>query len=120
MKVQELREILEEKAFNQKEKDSGIYFSKTMDHIKLICYIEPEVEVQFITLYRWKNNDVKGTYNIPVRELGFTKHTVAGLFKMTKENLPPKIGLCVDTHKEVDEVIDRIFRQDSLPDSNLS
>ena len=112
MKTQELREILEAKGFHGKEKDSGFHYSKTLEHIKLICYIEPEVEVQFVTQYRWKNNDVKGTYNISVKELGYTKLSVPQLFRMTKENLPAKIGLSVDTHKEVDEVIDRVFSED--------
>lgn len=110
MKTQELIKTLEEKAFNEKEKDSGIYFSKTMEHIKLICYIEPEVEVEFISLYRWNNNDVKGTYNISVHDLQHTKYTLAEMFKKTKDNLPQRIGECVDTHKEVEKVIDYIFK----------
>lgn len=109
MKTQEIIEILEEKGFNQKEKDSGIYFSKTMGHIKLICYIEPDVEVEFISLYRWKNNDVKGTYNISVHNLLYTKETVPEMFRKTKENLPQRIGDCADTHKELEETIEYIF-----------
>lgn len=109
MKTQELIETLEERAFDEKKKDSGIYFSKTMGHIKLICYIEPNVEAEFISLYRWDNNDVKGTYNISIRDLGYTKDTVADLFKKTKEQLPQQIGLCVDTHAEIDRVIEYIF-----------
>jgi len=99
MKTQEIIETLEEKGFNRQEKDSGIYFSKVMEHIKLICYIEPDVEVQFITLYRWKNNDVKGTYNITVHNLMYTKETVAEMFRKTKNNLPQRIGDCVDTQR---------------------
>jgi len=109
MKVQEIIQMLEEKGFNHKEKDSGLHFSKTIEPIKLICYIEPDVEVQFITYYRWNNNDVKGTYNISVRELSYTKSSLPELFKMTKENLPQQVGCCVDTHAEVDKVIDAIF-----------
>ncbi|MDR2954671.1 MAG: hypothetical protein LBV43_06290 [Prevotella sp.] len=109
MNIRELESFLKEKGFVEEKQDSGIIYKIEKDHVELICYIEPGIEVEFISRYRWKNNEVKGTHNISEDELLHVRDSVKVLFKKTKNNLPQYIGEKTDTHNEVEKVIDRIF-----------
>jgi len=108
MNLEELKTTLTEKGFEEQEQDTGIQFTLTDGHIELTCYIEPAVEVEFISLYRWKNNDVKGTYNVTAKELPLTKDTVLTMFRKTKNNMPEYVGE-TNVHTEVDAVLEKIF-----------
>ncbi len=71
--------------------------------------MEPGIEVEFVSIYRWNDNDVKGTYNILTDHLVGYKGDVATLFRKTKENLPQYIGETIDTHAELEKVIRDVF-----------
>lgn len=109
MKIKELEKILKEKGFEEEKLDSGHNFIKTLGHISFICYVEPDIEVEFITIYQWDNNDVKGTYNLSLNELNRNEDSVETLFRKTKNNMPQRIGEFTDTHKEVEEALQAIF-----------
>jgi len=105
MNIQTIESTLREKGFKEEKIDTGIMYSLTKENVELLCYIEPDVEVEFVTLYKWKNNDVKGTYNITMNELRFTKDTLAAMFKKTKNNMPRQIGDTINVHAVVDRAI---------------
>lgn len=109
MKVEELREVLIVNGFTGEKLDSGYNYTIEAGYIKLICYIEPGMDVEFISIYRWNNNDVKGTYTISVNQLLGYKDNVATLFRKTKTNLPQWIGLTTDTHVVLETTIQEIF-----------
>ena len=109
MKIHDLSVLLKEKGFKEEKLDSGMNYTRTIGHIELICYIEPGIEVEFISIYRWNNNDVKGTYNISMQELNNSNEKAATFFRKTKNNLPECIGEKVDTHIELDKVIEETF-----------
>jgi len=111
MKSQELSDILKEKGFTEELLDSGLNYTKISGHIELICYIEPRIEVEFISIYRWRNNDVKGTFNISMSELDKSHEKVINFFRKTKNNLPECIGEKVDTHIEVEKVLRETFEK---------
>jgi len=110
MKTQELESYLKEKGFTEGSLDSGCNYIYDAGHIELICYVETGIEVEFLTIYRWNNNDVKGTYNIPVAELERTKDSVETMFRKTKNNLPQRIGETIDTHQAAEEVFEKVFQ----------
>ncbi|GEM_PF-1505480 len=110
MKSQELAQILIDNGFLEESMDTGCNYSKTAGPIKLICYIEPVIDVQFVSIYSWKNNDVKGTHNVSMTELNMGKDSVVTMFRKTKNNLPQFIGEKIDTHIELEKAIDEIFR----------
>lgn len=109
MKTQELAEILIQHGFIEEALDSGCNYTQTFGHIELICYIEPGIDIQFITLYSWNNNDVKGTYNISIDKLRIDSDSVATMFRKTKASLPQYIGEKVDTHIETEKAIEEAF-----------
>lgn len=110
MKVQELSDILKASGFNEESLDSGYNYTKKTGHISLDCYIEPHMGIEFISIYHWNNNDVKGTYNISVEELSRSKDNVEELFRKTKGNLPQHIGEFIDTHELLEKAIEHIFK----------
>jgi len=109
MKTRELEEYLKEKGFKEDPLDTGCNYKYSTDHIELICYVETGIDIQFIAIYKWKNNDVKGTFNMTTDELKFTDLPVASIFRKTKNNMPQRIGDSIDTHKELEKVIQEIF-----------
>lgn len=109
MKIQELTNLLTEKEFKEEKQDTGVEYTLVDGNVKLICYVEPNVEIEFISLYRWNNNQVKGTHNISTQDFSFTKDTIPTLFRKTKNNMPKQIGESINTHKEIDALIDRLF-----------
>jgi len=115
MKIEELGNILKEKGFTEEKMDSGYNYTLEAGHIKLICYIEPGMDVEFVSIYHWSNNDVKGTYNIPVNQLlGYNGQAIT-LFRKTKNNLPQRIGLTTDTHEELEHTLLKIFEEAEKP-----
>jgi len=109
MDIKELESTLNEKGFKEEKQDTGIRYTISDDHVELICYIEPNIEVEFISVYSWNRNDVKGTYNLSIDELKRTKNTVPVLFKKTKNNMPEYIGETTNVHKEVDVAIEKLL-----------
>jgi len=109
MKSKELGLLLKEKGFKEEKLDSGINYSKRVGHVELICYIEPNVEIEFISIYRWDNNDLKGSYNISLLELDSNRDSVVTFFKKTKRDMPQYIGLTVNVHSEIDTAIENTF-----------
>ncbi|WP_156032925.1 hypothetical protein [Prevotella sp. 10(H)] len=103
-----IENLLKEKNFKEEKVDTGIRYTLESGNIELICYVEPNVEVNFISLYKWKNNDVKGTYNLTIQELRLTKDTLQTMFRKTKNNMPEHVGETVNVHQELDKVIDEI------------
>jgi len=110
MEIQELERILKERGFEAEKLDSGYNYTNSIEHISLICYIEPDIEVEFITIYQWNNNEVKGTHNLSMKELNQSQDSVETLFRKTKNNMPQHIGEFTDTHKEVENAILKIFQ----------
>lgn len=109
MNIQELKNLLKEKGFKEESQDTGVKYSLTDHNVELVCYIEPNIEIEFISLYKWDQNDVKGTYNISVRDFTITKDSVLTLFRKTKNNMPKQIGEAINVHTEIDKVLERIF-----------
>lgn len=109
MDIQELEKTLKERGFQEEKQDTGMKYTVSDDHIQFICYIEPNIEVQFISLYKWQRNEVKGTHNITIDELKRTKDSVTTLFKKTKNNMPEFVGENSNTHKEIDAAIENLF-----------
>lgn len=109
MTTNELEEILKSKGFKEERLDSGCNYTKTVGAIELICYVEPDIEVEFIALYQWENNEVKGAYNISVEQLKHEEEPVDMFFRKVKKNLPRYIGESIDTHTEVEKAIRSIF-----------
>lgn len=109
MRPQELAELLIENGFKEEKLDSGCNYTKKVGPIEFISYIEPDIEVEFISIYKWDNNDVKGTYNIPLDKLRYDKESVATIFRKTKNNLPQYIGEKIDTHRELEKAIEDTF-----------
>ena len=110
MKVQELSDILKSNDFNMETLDSGYNYTKKVGHISLNCYIEPNMGVEFISIYHWNNNDVKGTYNISIEDLSRSKDNIEALFRKTKNNMPQHIGEFIDTHELLEKAIEHVFK----------
>lgn len=109
MNIQELKNLLKEKGFKEENQDTGIKYTFTNGNVELICYVEPNVEIEFISLYKWDNNEVKGTHNISASNFAYTKDSVPTLFRKTKNNMPRQIGEKIDAHSEIDKAIDLLF-----------
>lgn len=109
MDIKQLQQVLEANGFARKELDTGIEYHVESKHIRLVCYIEPGINVAFTSFYKWKNNDVKGMYILSMQELHAKGHSVADLFKSTLSDMPECIGLEVDAHTEVAHTIDQVF-----------
>lgn len=109
MRIQELTEALKAAGFQEEPLDSGYNYTKNVDHISLICYIEPEMDIEFISIYHWNNNDVKGTFNITMKAFSRSQDSVETFFRNTKRDLPQFIGQFVDTHDQLENVIEKIF-----------
>ncbi len=109
MTIEELKERLTEKGFQASEQDSGIKYDNFQGQVELICYIEPEIRVQFISYFRWDNNEVKGTYDLTLNQLKAETATLAHLFKRTLANMPECIGDKADAHIEVAEAMYEVF-----------
>lgn len=105
MKVQELEKALRKSEFNEDKLDSGCNYIRKVGHIIFICYVEPDIEVEFIIIYQWDNNDVKGTYNISIKELSRSNDSIETYFRKAKKEMPQYIGEFIDTHEEIEKAI---------------
>lgn len=105
MKVQALEKALRKSGFNEDKLDSGCNYIKTVGHIIFMCYVEPDIEVEFIIVYQWDNNDVKGTYNMSLKELSMSNESLETYFRKAKKNIPQYIGEFIDTHEEIEKAI---------------
>jgi len=92
MGIPELKETLIEKDFKEEKRDTGLHYSKKINGIKLICYIEPEIEIQFCVIYSWNYNEVKGVYDISVKEFKLKEYTLESLFLGTLDYMPHYVG----------------------------
>lgn len=92
MKIQELEDTLIEKGFSETKLDTGINYSKKINNIELVCYIEPEIEIQFSTTYKWNDNEIKGAYDISITELNYGGHSPSSLFMSTLNKMPHYVG----------------------------
>ncbi len=109
MKIDQLKETLLNKGFDEEKLDTGFNFTKTVKNVQLICYIEPNINVSFITVYSWDNNDVKGTYDLTMKELGRVEPSAISFFRKTLDNMPKFVGE-KNIHTEVEEVISETFQ----------
>lgn len=109
MNTQELHDILIKAGFKEEKLDSGLNYSKTVDHVELICYVEPNVNIAFMAIYKWNDNDVKGTYNLSMMELNRNKDSISSIFKRTLSNMPEYIGDKVNVHEEIGRIINNTF-----------
>lgn len=110
MKIIELKGILKKKGFVEEKFDTGINYTKSIDHVTLICYIEPDIDVAFISVYKWKNNDLKGTYNVPVNRLNHLENEITTFFERTIDDIPHCVGEKTDVHVEIQHAIQEAFR----------
>ena len=108
MKVQALENTLKNSGFQEDPLDSGCNYIKKVGHITFICYVEPGIEVEFIVIYQWKNNDVKGAHNISLNELSRSHQPIETFFRLAKNDMPPYVGEFTDTHDEVEKAIGTI------------
>jgi len=109
MSTQELHDILIRAGFKEEKLDSGLNYSKRINHIELICYVEPNINIAFMSIYKWNNNDVKGTHNLSMTEFGRNRDSISSDFKKTLDNMPEFIGEKINVHQEVRKVIDDTF-----------
>ncbi|HCO66752.1 MAG TPA: hypothetical protein DIT04_03215 [Dysgonomonas sp.] len=112
MTSKQINDILLYKGFEEKKLDTGFNYTKKIEHIELVCYIEPDINVSFTTLYRWNDNEIKGAYDIPVKDLNMHGIDIDLLFKRAVKDMPRYIGTKesgVDVHAQVESVIDQIF-----------
>jgi len=109
MNIEQLDKLLIEKGFDKEKLDTGYNYTKNVGHIGLTCYIEPNIEVAFITVYHWDDNEVKGTYNIALKDLKLRDGLISVFFENTLKNMPEHIGSTINTHREVKNVIKDIF-----------
>jgi len=110
MKVQELKDILVGKGFDEEKLDTGYNYRKVIDHIELVCYIEPQIDIAFISLYKWNNNEVKGVYKASLIELSRVEKSVQTFFEKTLDDMPLYIGSKINLHSEVKAAIDSTFQ----------
>ena len=110
MKIIELKGILKNKGFSEEEFDTGMNYTKTIGHVTLICYIEPNIDVAFISIYKWNRNDLKGTYNVPLMMLRNIETDIPTFFERTISDIPQYVGEKTDVHAEIRNVIQEIFR----------
>jgi len=113
MKVQQLSDTLAVAGFKEEKLDTGYNFTKIVNHIELVCYIEPDINVAFTTIYKWQSNEVKGTYVVSMKEFERNDNTADSFFKKAVAEMPESIGLKseggLDIHHEVKTVIDETF-----------
>lgn len=109
MNTQKLNDILIKAGFRKEKLDSGFNYSKKVNHIELICYVEPNINIAFMSIYRWNDNDVKGTYNLSMTGFDRDKDSISSVFKKTLDNMPEFIGENINVHQEVKTVIDDTF-----------
>lgn len=108
MKLENLKETLLNKGFAEEKIDTGISYSKEINNIKLVCYIEPNIRISFISIYDWSNNEVKGTYDVLMTDLGKIKNSAFLLFMKTLKNMPEYVGE-KDVHTQIKYAINNTF-----------
>jgi len=91
MKIEQLEQTLASKGFKKENVDTGIEYSKISQHIALICYIEPGINVTLTSTYKWKDNDVKGVISLSIMELSRID-SLETLFKKTLNDMPEYVG----------------------------
>jgi len=109
MNAIELEELLKAYGFKEEQQDTGCGYTRTVGPIELICYVEPGIDIMFTTIYSWDNNDVKGDYNISMKELRYDKDSLVTMFRKTRNNLPQYIGDKTDTHAELEKALTVVF-----------
>ena len=114
MKTQDLKNLLLEKGFKEEKQDTGYNYTKIEGHVRLVCYIEPNIDIAFIATYHWNSNEIKGTYSISQKEMMFKDYKVSSLFKKTLDNMPQYIGdpkTGINVHTEVRNAINTNFQE---------
>ncbi|MDU1904568.1 MAG: hypothetical protein E6772_07270 [Dysgonomonas sp.] len=109
MRTEELKDILIKKGFREERQDTGWNYTKQVNNIELICYIEPDIEAAFIIMYRWNNNDEKGVFRLSKKELETNKDTIAELFRNSYQNMPRYIGETINLHAEIEDTIESVL-----------
>ncbi|MDU1891663.1 MAG: hypothetical protein E6767_13325 [Dysgonomonas sp.] len=93
-----------------KEKiNTGHYYTKILKNIEFVCTIERDARIYFITVYRWGDNKIRGSYSISYEDLKNSPDFSPILFKRTIENMPQYIGKEVDIHTEIIKAINAVF-----------
>ena len=109
MKVQQLNDALLENGFEEQKVDTGFLYKKTVNHIELVCYIEPQIDIAFTTIYNWDDNSVKGVYKASLIELSRGNASASLFFKKAMADMPRFIGEEINVHADVEDVINRTF-----------
>lgn len=109
MNAIELEGLLVAYGFKEMRQDTGCGYTRTVGPVELICYVEPGIDIVFTTIFSWDDNDVKGDYNVSVKELKNDKDSLVTMFRKTKNNLPQYIGEDIDTHKELEAALRVVF-----------
>ena len=95
--------------FKKEKKNTGYIYSKTIGNIELICFIESNVKLYFISIYRWNDNRVRGSYCISSEDIEDCPDFSLFMFKKTIHNMPRYIGREIDVHSEIIETINETF-----------
>lgn len=101
------------KGFTEKKLDTGFNYTKTVNrNVELICYIEPDISVSFITIYKWDNNEIKGHYDLTAKEMEGMAPDLDTLFKKAVKDMPKFLGdkdSGVNIHSTLEAAIDEVF-----------
>lgn len=109
MRIEQIEETLANKGFKKEKQDSGYEYSKRIDHIKLICFIEPNISISFISIYTWDDNDIKGVYTLTMKEFGMRKiESIRLPFVSSLDGMPEFVGER-NVHAEIEKTITDIF-----------
>ena len=95
--------------FKKEKKNSGYFYSKISENIELMCFIEYNIKIYFISIYKWNNNRVRGSYCISSEILKDYPDFASSLFLKTLQNMPQYIGKEINVHEEVSKFIDETF-----------
>ncbi|MDR2947749.1 MAG: hypothetical protein LBV71_00945 [Prevotella sp.] len=95
--------------FKKEEKNTSCVYNKIVGNVELICFIERNMKLYFISIYRWNNNRLRGSYKITSSELKNCPDFASTLFKKTIDNVPRFIGDKIDIHVEIVKAIDETF-----------
>jgi len=113
MDTKQINDNLIYKGFIEKRLDTGFNYTKQVNHnIELICYVEPNISVSFITVYKWNDNEIKGYYDITVKELEGLGPDLDVLFKKAVKDMPKYLGdkkTGLRIHPAMEAAIDEAF-----------
>lgn len=95
--------------FVKENRNTGSIYSKIYGNIELFCFIEHNIKLYFVSIYKWNDNKVRGSYYISQEGLKDCPDFSSYLFEKTVQNMPRYIGKDIDVHREILKAINEIF-----------